>query len=334
MLSDKQLKEALAAEAEEAAVPADLIREKVRRSGGRLMLRPGLWHKLQIGQRLEVVAVFFVLLALIFGAMRLNEGPDEAFPGDPLIRTEASVERILVTGFTGFPPENGEPEPLTHPRDTAVMAKIWGWARAARVIGPDPADKVPGRIRRPVLVIEVKDGRSVRYSRAYDCVSTGNGTQCTAAQDQVTAWWEDEAEGVRLRAPELAAWLDGGWEKDLRPARVNFQAQVEYGHVVRAQVHSLSPDRQEVALHPKDHAYLLRPLISGWNNAERLWSRDAGTTPSFTVDVIFDSGSKLTLHYVESLDFIMASYNSEGAIWVESDQLKEALKAVGEAVYR
>ena len=120
MLNDKQIKEALEAEANEAAVPADLIRERVKLSGGKLRLRPSLWHKLQIGRRLEVVAVFVVLMGLIYGTM-MKPGPDYIFRTPPPGSAEASVERMLLTMVSGFPPDGGAPEPLTHPRDKETM---------------------------------------------------------------------------------------------------------------------------------------------------------------------------------------------------------------------
>lgn len=141
------------------------------------------------------------------------------------LRTD-DVAVVRITGFIGFPPRNHQPpKPLQadEPESRAKIAKIVEWINAAQVIGGDVSSE-PRRVTR--LVIELKDGRSIGFRPAVDCTTEqradGTATRCTGTDGQVVFEPGIGQPPVRLRAPDLGRWLDGGWEQDL-PRELNPQ---------------------------------------------------------------------------------------------------------------
>lgn len=119
----------------------------------------------------------------------------------------------------GLPIRSEEaPQPLRpgEPGELAVMLKLLAWLNAAQVV----AGEIHPPGRAPSLGIELKSGGVVAVRPAADCVVTkrpdGSEQRCQHAEGQVEFYAGGSRPPVRLRAPELATWLQGGWEQDIR----------------------------------------------------------------------------------------------------------------------
>lgn len=138
-----------------------------------------------------------------------------AYPQPEGIPRLEQVRRARVN--LGLPVPDGElPRPLRAevPADHAMIAKLLGWLGGAEVVEGEIAP--PGRA--PTLVFEVEDGTIASVQAAYDCTTTRRAdateVSCRWAEGQVVFHARDRAP-VRVYAPELAAWLNEGWERDL-----------------------------------------------------------------------------------------------------------------------
>lgn len=101
------------------------------------------------------------------------------------------------------------------PGDRLKIARIVAWLNAAEVVAGPPS---AGIGRRTELEIQTRDGRRVRVSPAIACSMSEQAgktvIRCNRVNGEVVFTPGDGQPPVRLRAPDLADWLDGGWEAD------------------------------------------------------------------------------------------------------------------------
>lgn len=132
-----------------------------------------------------------------------------------------NVVSVSITGFIGFPPKSElPPKPLqmTDQNDRIKIAKIVKWINAGTVTNENAPLQQPVR-HESILVVTFKDGQSLKFHGAVDCTveqrTDGTAERCTGVRDQVVFEAGSNHPRVRLLAPELARWLNGGWESDL-----------------------------------------------------------------------------------------------------------------------
>lgn len=131
-----------------------------------------------------------------------------------------NVVSVSITGFIGFPPKNEQPPKslqMTDQNDRTKIAKIVKWINEATVTNENALLQRP--VRQSVLVVTLKDGRSLNFRGAVDCTveqrTDGTAERCTGVRDQVIFEPGSKQPRVRLLAHDLAQWLNGGWESDL-----------------------------------------------------------------------------------------------------------------------
>lgn len=98
--------------------------------------------------------------------------------------------------------------------DLKSLARLMEWLKTAV-----PADGEISRLARggPILMVELKDGSHMRVILALNCVTEESAgirsIACKYAEGEVIAHLP-AGDAVRLRAPELAAWLINGWSEE------------------------------------------------------------------------------------------------------------------------
>lgn len=114
----------------------------------------------------------------------------------------------------GLPsPDASTPLYPGRPSDRPALTRIAQWLRGAK-----PAKgEISTPSRGASLLIRLRDGRSMSVRLAHNCVTEkrpdSTRMTCTAAGGEVIAH-PPGGDPVRLHAPELASWLQGGWRAD------------------------------------------------------------------------------------------------------------------------
>ncbi|HYF91611.1 MAG TPA: hypothetical protein VD969_05160 [Symbiobacteriaceae bacterium] len=161
--------------------------------------------------------------------LRLDTGAGVGYPVElvspPASRTEAgaAVAPAWVPDADGIAwaqvrfglPSRDASTPLYlgRPADVPALTRIVQWLRDAQ-----PAQgEISTPSRDDYLHIRFRGGRTMTARLAHDCVTEklaeSTRMTCTRAEGQVIVHPPGGAP-VRLRAPELAAWLRGGWRTD------------------------------------------------------------------------------------------------------------------------
>lgn len=134
---------------------------------------------------------------------------------------------------------------------------------------------------------------------------------------------------VRLRAPELAAWLRGGWQQDWPGGSSVHMEPVDLpllilSDVAYVGVQDMGPDAGEVRLSPAEHGDLIAPLLEALNQAGQGLPRNSAATPYFMVDIHTPSGRSLSLAYVGT-DAILAELDDQ-PLWISSQAVAVELE--------
>lgn len=128
-----------------------------------------------------------------------------------------STETILSLQVVGgLPGTSGSSViPNREPRGTEIIAKVIGWIHSAKPAGGQTEYGKHGY--PPVIDIKTRNGVPIAVEPAYDCVvkteAGGSSSKtCTPADGEVVI--SRESARVRLEAPDLYGWLQGGWKAE------------------------------------------------------------------------------------------------------------------------
>lgn len=155
-----------------------------------------------------------LLTALVLCCSAVLDAGAEAIPGDWVPRLEDVVSVRLSLGLP-VPPEEA-PQPLftSHPDHRLTIAYLLDRLAGAQLAPGDISP--PSRV--PVLVISLRSGSSVSARPAYDCAPVnlegGPSYTCRLAPGELIMQTADGQE-ARVRNPVMAAWLAGGWRREI-----------------------------------------------------------------------------------------------------------------------
>jgi hypothetical protein len=105
---------------------------------------------------------------------------------------------------------------ITNPNDREVIAKVLNLIIGSTVVGDAKGQFVSFGGSPTVLILKFKTGESLTIEDAVGSVSrkVDNGVEVRSesVQGQVTAFDNDKA--MRVIAPDLKLWIEGGWSKE------------------------------------------------------------------------------------------------------------------------
>jgi len=140
------------------------------------------------------------------------------------------VSALVQLGRPGLVKE--VPAPLRSSRwwDRRVISRLVSWLRTSEVVGPGKAE--PFLCRPMGLTLQLTDGSVVQVMGACDCFEQRTPevvkVHCNRAEGQLIFEPLDGSQPLRLRAPKLYNWLEGGdWRRDVRmvPPDAAFRSQ-------------------------------------------------------------------------------------------------------------
>lgn len=115
----------------------------------------------------------------------------------------------------------------------AVIVRVLEMLQAAEPV-PEPATRYAGD--SPVLQLYFQAGGGVAVAPAFECATDPTGSaprDCRPVEGEVTYFPPADAPPVRLRSPDLARWLTGGWKENwpvaAAPERVDIDIVVRDG---------------------------------------------------------------------------------------------------------
>jgi DNA-binding CsgD family transcriptional regulator len=162
-----------------------------------------------------VVCVAGVAIALVAASGGDNGQPpvvDEQSPAATARLVPAAADVTYVELGFGGPMRMQYPLPLEpdRPAEAATIARLLGWLAAGEEVASTAESPEPSA----QMNIHTKDS-FVAVSDAWSCTRTENSVSCWPIADEVILTREG-GDPVHLRAPELTAWLRGGWQTDFR----------------------------------------------------------------------------------------------------------------------
>ncbi len=152
------------------------------------------------------------LILLFITAILLLSGCSEK-PNIPSIDNIKTINLNLNMASNSIPPLH-----LNNSKDKETIAKVLGWLNASQLVSEDKAQVIVKGVGPTVLEIELENGGYVYIEPAFDSITNklANGStlvEMHPINNQVV--FKNGEKAVRLKSPELYAWISGGWKEDL-----------------------------------------------------------------------------------------------------------------------
>lgn len=136
--------------------------------------------------------------------------------------TIEQVQTITMGSFGPYIPEDDRPLLIpSDSKDLIIINNILSWLKESSVIGINDVKRFPRHNLN--FIIQLQDGTFIQIERAYTSISTstpnGETVEYPTISDQVFVKFSNHPELIRLQSPQLATWINGSWQKDMKPIK-------------------------------------------------------------------------------------------------------------------